>query len=114
MSGNPIGFRGIIHDITERLSTPAVAEARGEYKAGDHAAPLPKAEIKRDYEYLLRLWEDIRDKTLKSIAPALIYEEEDLVKRAIRDMYDKELDGIWVEGDAGFREALLALLKAMV
>jgi ribonuclease E len=68
-------------------------------------AKRTKAELKRDYEYLMRLWEDIREKTLHSIAPALIYEEEDLVKRAIRDMYDKELDGIWVEGDAGFREA---------
>src|SRR6201996_647626 len=68
-------------------------------------AKRTKAELKRDYEYLMRLWEDIRDKTLHSIAPALIYEEEDLVKRAIRDMFDKDLDGIWVEGDAGFKEA---------
>ena len=68
-------------------------------------AARTKAEIKRDYEYLLRLWETIREATLKSIAPALIYEEEDLVKRAIRDMYDKDLEGIWVEGEAGYREA---------
>ena len=68
-------------------------------------AKRTKAELKRDYEYLMRLWEDIREKTLHSIAPAEIYAEEDLVKRAIRDMYDKELDGIWVEGDAGFKEA---------
>ncbi|CAN5404776.1 ribonuclease E/G [soil metagenome] len=68
-------------------------------------AKRTKAEIKRDYEYLLRLWENIRDNTLHSIAPALIYEEEDLVKRAIRDMYDKELEGIWVEGEAGYKEA---------
>ncbi|MDR3507343.1 MAG: ribonuclease E/G [Caulobacteraceae bacterium] len=68
-------------------------------------AKRTKAELKRDYEYLMRLWENIREKTLHSIAPALIYEEEDLVKRAIRDMYDKDLDGIWVEGEAGFREA---------
>ncbi len=68
-------------------------------------AARTKAEIKRDYEYLLRLWENIRDKTLKSIAPALIYEEEDLVKRAIRDMFDKDIDSIEVEGDVGFREA---------
>ena len=68
-------------------------------------AKRTKAELKRDYEYLMRLWENIREKTLHSIAPALIYEEEDLVKRAIRDMYDKELEGIWVEGEAGFREA---------
>jgi ribonuclease E len=68
-------------------------------------AKRTKAELKRDYEYLMRLWEDIREKTLHSIAPALIYEEEDLVKRAIRDMFDKDLEGIWVEGEAGFREA---------
>jgi ribonuclease E len=68
-------------------------------------AKRTKAEIKRDYEYLLRLWENIRETTLKSVAPSLIYEEEDLVKRAIRDMYDKDLDGILVEGEAGYREA---------
>src|SRR4051812_9797323 len=68
-------------------------------------AARTKPEIKRDYDYLLRLWETIRESTLKSIAPALIYEEEDLVKRAIRDMYDKDLDGILVEGEAGYKEA---------
>jgi ribonuclease E len=68
-------------------------------------AKRTKAEIKRDYEYLLRLWENIRERTLHSIAPALIYEEEDLVKRAIRDLYDKDIDQVFVEGDAGFREA---------
>jgi ribonuclease E len=68
-------------------------------------AKRTKAEIKRDYEYLLRLWENIRETTLHSIAPALIYEEEDLVKRAIRDLYDKDIEGVWVEGDAGFKEA---------
>jgi ribonuclease E len=68
-------------------------------------AKRTKAEIKRDYEYLMRLWENIRDITLKSVAPSLIYEEEDLVKRAIRDMYDKDLDGIEVEGEEGYREA---------
>ena len=68
-------------------------------------AKRTKAEIKRDYEYLLRLWENIREVTLKSIAPALIYEEEDLVKRAIRDMFDKDIDGIEVEGEEGYREA---------
>src|ERR1700742_3648010 len=68
-------------------------------------AKRTKAEINRDYEYLMRLWENIRDITLHSVAPALIYEEEDLVKRAIRDMYDKDLDGIMVEGEAGYREA---------
>ncbi|HEY2356801.1 MAG TPA: Rne/Rng family ribonuclease [Phenylobacterium sp.] len=68
-------------------------------------AKRTKAELKRDYDYLLRLWENIRETTLHSIAPALIYEEEDLVKRAIRDLYDKDIDGVFVEGDAGFKEA---------
>ena len=68
-------------------------------------AKRTKAELKRDYDYLLRLWENIREKTLHSIAPALIYEEEDLVKRAIRDLYDKDIDGVFVEGAAGFKEA---------
>jgi ribonuclease E len=68
-------------------------------------AKRTKAELKRDYEYLMRLWENIRDRTLHSIAPALIYEEEDLVKRAIRDMFDKDIEGVWVEGEAAFRDA---------
>ncbi|MDP3400492.1 MAG: ribonuclease E/G, partial [Brevundimonas sp.] len=61
-------------------------------------AKRTKAEIKRDYEYLLRLWETIRETTLGSNAPSLIYEEENLVRRAVRDMFDKDFDGIQVEG----------------
>ncbi|MFC5371137.1 ribonuclease E/G [Brevundimonas faecalis] len=68
-------------------------------------AKRTRAEIKRDYEYLLRLWETIRETTLKSNAPAQIYEEENLVRRAVRDMYDKDFDGIQVEGLEGFKEA---------
>jgi ribonuclease E len=68
-------------------------------------AKRTKAEIKRDYEYLMRLWENIRDTTLGSVAPALIYEEEDLVKRAIRDLFDKDIDSVQVEGEAGYKEA---------
>jgi ribonuclease E len=68
-------------------------------------AKRTKAEIKRDYDYLLRLWENIRETTLHSVAPSLIYEEEDLVKRTIRDLYDKDIDEVLVEGEAGFREA---------
>ena len=64
-----------------------------------------KAEIKRDYEYLLRQWEQIRDLTLKSIAPAPIYEEGSLIKRSIRDLYNRDIDEIWVDGEAGYREA---------
>jgi len=68
-------------------------------------AKRTKAEIKRDYEYLTRLWENIRTLTMQSIAPCLIYEEASLIKRAIRDLYDKDIEQILVEGDAGYREA---------
>ena len=68
-------------------------------------AKRTKAEISRDYEYLLRLWETIRETTLASNAPALIYEEENLVRRAVRDMFDKDFDGIQVEGVEGFKAA---------
>ncbi|MBU3031389.1 Rne/Rng family ribonuclease [Paracoccus marinaquae] len=64
-----------------------------------------RTEIKRDYEYLLRLWEQIRDLTFKSIAPAPIYEEGDLIKRTIRDLYSKEIDEVLVEGERGYRVA---------
>ncbi len=64
-----------------------------------------KSEIKRDYEYLQRLWEQIRELTLKSIAPAKIYEEGDLIKRSIRDLYSKDIDEVIVEGVEGFRIA---------
>jgi len=68
-------------------------------------AKRTKIEIKRDYEYLLRLWDDIRERTMKSIAPSLIHEEDNLVKRAVRDLYDKDVDAILVEGDEAYREA---------
>ncbi len=64
-----------------------------------------KTEIKRDYEYLLRQWEQIRDLTLKSIAPAPIYEEGSLIKRVIRDLYSRDIDEILVDGERGYREA---------
>ncbi len=68
-------------------------------------AKRTKSEIKRDYEYLQRLWEQIRELTLKSIAPAKIYEEGDLIKRSIRDLYSREIDEVIVEGDRGYRIA---------
>lgn len=64
-----------------------------------------KTEIKRDYEYLQRQWEQVRELTLKSIAPAQIYEEGDLIKRSIRDLYNKDIDEVFVEGEAGYRVA---------
>src|SRR4051794_38032215 len=68
-------------------------------------AERTKAEIKRDYEYLLRLWNEIRELTLKSTAPALIYEEGSLIKRAIRDLYTRDIDEVQVEGEEGYRVA---------
>ena len=68
-------------------------------------AKRTKSEIKRDYEYLQRLWEQIRELTLKSIAPAKIYEEGNLIKRSIRDLYNREIDEVMVEGEAGYRVA---------
>ncbi|TIT74216.1 MAG: ribonuclease E/G, partial [Mesorhizobium sp.] len=64
-----------------------------------------KAEIKRDYEYLMRLWENVRSLTLQSTAPALVYEEGSLIKRSVRDLYNKDIDEILVSGDDGYREA---------
>ncbi|MBL8805595.1 MAG: ribonuclease E/G [Rhodospirillales bacterium] len=62
-------------------------------------------DIRRDYEYLMRLWEEIRDLTLRSTAPSLIYEEGSLIKRAIRDMYSADIDDILVEGEAGYESS---------
>jgi len=68
-------------------------------------AKRTKTEIKRDYEYLLRLWEQIRDDTMRAVAPKLIHEEGSLVKRALRDLYDKDVESIVVEGDSAYKEA---------
>ncbi|MGY6662865.1 MAG: Rne/Rng family ribonuclease [Glycocaulis sp.] len=68
-------------------------------------AARTKLEIKRDYDYLIRLWETIRETTLKSVAPSLIYEEGNLVKRAIRDLYDKDIEHVLVEGEEAYKEA---------
>jgi ribonuclease E len=68
-------------------------------------AARTKTEVKRDFEYLLRLWETVRDLTLKSTAPTLVYEEGSLVKRSIRDLYNKDIEEILVSGDAAYTEA---------
>ncbi|WP_255586462.1 Rne/Rng family ribonuclease [Hephaestia mangrovi] len=64
-----------------------------------------KTEIKRDFDYLARLWDGIREDTLKSSAPALIYGDSDLIKRAIRDIYNRDIDEVIVEGEHGYRHA---------
>jgi ribonuclease E len=64
-----------------------------------------KPEIKRDFDYLARLWDEIRERTLKSAAPALIHSDSDLIKRAIRDIYNKDIDEVFVEGADGYKAA---------
>lgn len=68
-------------------------------------ASRTKAEVKRDFEYLMRLWESVRTLTLQSQAPCLVYEEGSLIKRTIRDLYNKDIDEVLVAGDAAYREA---------
>ena len=68
-------------------------------------ASRTKQEIQRDFEYLLRMWEQVRALTLSSSAPALVYEEGSLIKRAIRDLYNKDIDEVVVAGENGYREA---------
>jgi len=68
-------------------------------------AARTKTEVKRDFEYLLRMWETVRDLTLKSTAPMLVYEEGSLVKRSIRDLYNKDIEEILVAGDDAYKEA---------
>ena len=90
-----------LKDILEELEIP---EGMGVI-VRTAGAERSKAEIKRDYEYLLRLWNEIRELTLRSTAPALIYEEGDLIKRSIRDLYTRDIDEVLVEGEEGYRTA---------
>ena len=104
---------GISRKITNAADRKKLKEIANEIEVPDGAglivrtagAKRTKSEIKRDYEYLQRLWEEIRALTLKSIAPAKIYEEGDLIKRSIRDLYNREIDEVFVEGEAGYRVA---------
>ena len=104
---------GISRKITVAADRKKLKEIAGEIEVPEGAgliirtagAKRTKPEIKRDYEYLMRLWEQIRELTLKSIAPAAIYEEGNLIKRSIRDLYSREIDEVLVEGEAGYRTA---------
>ncbi|MDX5357160.1 MAG: ribonuclease E/G [Rhodobacterales bacterium] len=104
---------GISRKITNAVDRKKLKEIAGEIEVPEGAgliirtagAKRTKAEIKRDYEYLCRLWEQIRDLTFQSHAPAPIYEEGDLIKRSIRDLYTREIDEVLVEGAAGYRTA---------
>jgi ribonuclease E len=90
-----------LKDIAQELEVP---EGMGVILRTAGAART-KTEVKRDFEYLLRLWETVRDLTLKSTAPTLVYEEGSLVKRSIRDLYNKDIDEILVAGDDAYTEA---------
>ena len=72
-----------------------------------------KAEIKRDYEYLRRVWDETRDLTMESSAPSLIYEEGDVIKRALRDIYDRDIDEVLIEGDEAYKTAK-SLMRTMI
>ncbi len=104
---------GISRKITNAADRKRLKEITSELEVSDGmglivrtaGAARTKAEVKRDFEYLLRLWETIRDLTLKSTAPALVYEEGNLIRRAIRDLYTKEIEDILVAGDAAFEDA---------
>ena len=104
---------GISRKITNAVDRKKIREIANEIEVPQGAglivrtagAKRTKIEIKRDYEYLQRLWEQIRELTLKSIAPAKIYEEGDLIKRSIRDLYNRDIDEVFVEGERGYRTA---------
>ncbi|MBB5372936.1 Rne/Rng family ribonuclease [Acidocella aromatica] len=112
MPNSPTGG-GVSRKITSQADRRRLKEAMSELDVPQGmglivrtaGANRPKPEIKRDCEYLLRLWDDIRDKTMESTAPALIYEEANLIKRAIRDVYTRDVEDILVDGEEGFRAA---------
>ncbi len=96
-SGDRRRLKDLVHDIEVPKGMGLIVRTAG--------AQRTKTEIKRDYDYLIRLWESVRDMTLSSTAPALVYEEGSLIKRAIRDLYSKDVDDVSVEGEAAYREA---------
>jgi ribonuclease E len=104
---------GISRKITQPTDRKRLREIAGELEVPEGmgliirtaGAQRTKTEIKRDYDYLLRLWENVRDLTLKSSAPTLVYEEGSLIKRSIRDLYNKDIDEVLVAGDEAYREA---------
>ena len=109
-TGHGGGISRKITDATDRRKLKGIVES---LEVPDGTAVImrtagvkrTKTEIKRDYDFLTRTWEHIREDTLSSTAPALIYEEADLVKRAIRDIYGRDVDEVLVEGDRAYRSA---------
>ncbi|MHB2265501.1 Rne/Rng family ribonuclease [Aliihoeflea sp. PC F10.4] len=90
-------LKSIVEDLNVPDGMGVILRTAGESRS--------KAEIKRDYEYLMRMWESVRGLTLESTAPTLVYEEGSLIKRSVRDLYNKDIDQILVAGEDGYREA---------
>jgi len=104
---------GISRKITDAADRKRLKAIAGELEVPEGmgvilrtaGAARTKQEVRRDFEYLMRMWETVRELTLKSSAPCLVYEEGSLIKRAIRDLYNKDIDDVIVSGEDGFREA---------
>ncbi len=90
-------LKSIVNDLSLPKSMGLIVRTAGLQRT--------KPEIKRDFDYLARLWDEIREKTLSSVAPAMIHSDSDLIKRAIRDIYNKEIEEVVVEGEQGYRQA---------
>ncbi|MBI3275857.1 MAG: Rne/Rng family ribonuclease [Methylocystis sp.] len=90
-------LKEIVHDLEVPEGMGVILRTAG--------ATRTKAEVKRDFEYLLRMWESVRELTLRSSAPTLVYEEGSLIKRAIRDLYGREVEEVTVSGEEAYREA---------
>jgi ribonuclease E len=112
MPNSPKGG-GISRKITDRETRKRLKEVASEMRTHRGMSVIirtagidrTKAEIRRDYEYLVKLWNQIREQTLASSAPALIYEEGNLVKRSLRDLYTSDVEEVIVEGEAAYNEA---------
>jgi len=98
-------LKAIMEDLALPVTMGAIVRTAGLERT--------RTEIKRDFDYLTRLWDEIRETTLHSSAPALIYEDSDLIKRAIRDIYSREIDEIYVDGEAGYKQAR-AFMKTLM
>ncbi|HEY8124989.1 MAG TPA: Rne/Rng family ribonuclease [Methylocystis sp.] len=90
-------LKEIVHDLEVPEGMGVILRTAG--------ATRTKQEVKRDFEYLLRLWESVRELTLRSAAPTLVYEEGSLIKRAIRDLYGRDVEEVVVSGEDAYREA---------
>jgi ribonuclease E len=98
-------LKGIVDDLEIPDGMSLILRTAGQQRT--------KPEVKRDFEYLVRLWDEIREQTLKSTAPAIIHEEADVTKRAIRDLYSRDVDEVIVDGEEGYKSAR-AIMKALM